>query len=148
MSENRDFKGVWISKEVWLDKRLNALEKVILAEIDSLDNGEDGCWAGNEYLAEFCQCSVRKVTEAISKLMKCGFIELQSFDGRKRVLRSRLEKSANQTGKICESDSQNLRVNNIKSNTKNNTTDIVRFKKPTAEEVRAYCEERHNGINP
>ena len=55
MSENRDFKGVWIPKEVWLDTRLNALDKVILMEIDSLDQGEKGCYASNEHLAEFCQ---------------------------------------------------------------------------------------------
>ena len=28
MNDNRDFKGVWIPKEVWLDTRLNALDKV------------------------------------------------------------------------------------------------------------------------
>lgn len=44
MAEIRDFKGVWIPKEVWLDTRLNALDKVILTEIDSLDNGERGCY--------------------------------------------------------------------------------------------------------
>ena len=35
---NRDFKGVWIPKEIWLRKDLNALDKMIFAEIDSLDN--------------------------------------------------------------------------------------------------------------
>jgi hypothetical protein len=39
----RDFKGVWIPKEIWLDERLNALEKIILTEIDSLDATERGC---------------------------------------------------------------------------------------------------------
>ena len=53
---DRDFKGIWIPKEIWLDERLNALDKIILAEINSLD-GEDGCYASNQYLAEFCQCS-------------------------------------------------------------------------------------------
>jgi hypothetical protein len=58
MDENkREFKGVWIPREVWLDRRLNALEKVILIEIDSLDSTERGCYASNKYIAEFCQCS-------------------------------------------------------------------------------------------
>jgi hypothetical protein len=35
--EERDFKGIRIPKEVYLDKRLNANEKILLAEIDSLD---------------------------------------------------------------------------------------------------------------
>ena len=78
MSENRDFKGVWIPKEVWLDTRLNALEKVILTEIDSLDNGEKGCYASNEHLAEFCQCSKTKVSTAIKKLVNSGSMYLRA----------------------------------------------------------------------
>lgn len=120
MNENRDFKGVWIPKEVWLDARLNALEKVILTEIDSLDQGDKGCYASNEHLAEFCQCSKRKVSEAISKLIECGYIYIQNFDGRKRELRSRLAESARQTSKKCEADSQNLLQSNIDNNIDNN----------------------------
>ena len=70
MSDNeRDFKGVWIPKTVWLDERLNALDKVILTEIDSLDCGERGCYASNQHIADFCQCSESKVSKAISKLI-------------------------------------------------------------------------------
>ena len=39
----RDFKGIWIDRKIWLDNRLNALDKIILAEIDSLDATDDGC---------------------------------------------------------------------------------------------------------
>lgn len=121
MDENRDFKGVWIPKDVWLDTRLNALDKVILIEIDSLDQGEKGCYASNEHLAVFCQCSERKVSEAISKLIKCGYVYVQNFDGRKRELRSRLSNSARQTSKNCEADTQNLLESNTDSKTFNNT---------------------------
>ena len=31
----RQFKGVWIPAEVWLDNRLTLVEKALLAEIDS-----------------------------------------------------------------------------------------------------------------
>lgn len=84
----RDFKGVWIPREIWLDERLNATEKIILAEIDSLDNSEDGCWASNEYLAQFCQCSAWKISSAVSKLVKLGFLKVVSFDGRRRKIKS------------------------------------------------------------
>ena len=67
---DRAFRGVWIPREIWLDDRLNALEKFILVEIDSLDSGEDHCWKSNENLAEFCQCSATKVSNAVSKLIK------------------------------------------------------------------------------
>ena len=83
--EDREFRGIWIPKEIWLDTELNATDKVILAEIDSLDIDDKGCYASNEYLADFCQCSERKVTEAISKLTNKGYVYTADFDGRHRV---------------------------------------------------------------
>ena len=88
--EQRGFKGVWLPREIWLDDRLTALEKVIFAEIDSLDNG-NGCTASNESLAKLCGCTERKITQAISKLKKLGLIEQVSFDGRERILKSNSE---------------------------------------------------------
>lgn len=119
---NRDFKGVWIPKEIYLDERLSALDKIILAEIDSLDDEDKGCYASNQYLADFCQCSERKVTASISKLIEYGYVEAENFDGRHRVLRSRVAKSARQGSKKCEADTQKVRPNNIE-NTKNNKID-------------------------
>ena len=83
---NRDFKGVWVPKEIWLRDDLDAIEKVILAEIDSLDN-ENNCVAGNEYFARFCQCSESKVSKTIKKLKDLQLIEIVSFDGRHRKIR-------------------------------------------------------------
>ena len=103
----REFKGVWFPAEVWLDERLTALEKIILIEIDSLD-GEDGCYASNEYLAKFCQCSQSKVSSAITKLKNLGYIRVKSFDGRKRILESCLTFSTGQTNKKEKSAPQNL----------------------------------------
>jgi len=34
----RDFKGIWIPKEIWLNENLTLQEKVFLVEIESLDN--------------------------------------------------------------------------------------------------------------
>lgn len=116
----RDFKGVWIPKAIWLDNRLNALDKVILTEIDSLDQGESGCYASNKYIAEFCQCSERKVSDAITKLTKLGYIKLTSFDGRTRILQSCIEKSASLPRKNCEADTKKVRGSTIENNTSNN----------------------------
>ena len=105
--EKREFKGIWFPAEVWLDERLTALEKMILMEIDSLDN-EDNCYASNEHLAKFCQCSQSKVSSAISKLKKLGYVRVKSFDGRKRILESCLTVSIGQTTKKEKSAQQNL----------------------------------------
>ena len=161
MNESRDFKGVWIPKKVWLDTRLNALDKVILMEIDSLDQGEKGCYASNEHLATFCQCSKTKVSTAISKLIECGYLYIQNFDGRKRELKSRVSNFERQSLKKCNADIQNLKESNTNNNTDNNTVSNniggnnntpktekkERFKAPTVEEVQEYCTERGNNID-
>lgn len=113
MQQQRDFKGVWISKNIWLDNRLNMLEKGILTEIDSLDNEETGCYASNQYLAKFCQCSETKVSTAISKLIELGYIYVKSFDGRIRILKSRLSKNEKQTLNNLNSEFNNFKEINI-----------------------------------
>lgn len=118
----RDFKGVWIPKIVWLDERLNALDKIILTEIDSLDNGERGCYASNRHIADFCQCSETKVSTAISKLIKIGYLYVQKFDGRQRELKSSLSNFERQDLKNCNSDFKKLKENNTSNNTVNNTS--------------------------
>lgn len=120
-NQERDFKGVWIPKTVWLDERLNALEKVILTEIDSLDQGERGCWASNKHIADFCQCSETKVSTAISKLIKLGYLYVQNFDGRQRELKSCLSKFESLTDEKCKADYKNLKESNTENNPSTNT---------------------------
>ena len=143
-TENRDFKGVWIPKEVWLDDRLSAVEKIILVEIDSLDSAERGCWASNQHIAKFCQVSERTVSSAISKLKDLGYIYVQSFDGRQRELKSRftskqgrLANFASESSKICEADMQDLRQSNTSNNTNKNTSN-----KEIYSEVLVYLNEK------
>ena len=69
----RDFKGIWIPKELRLLKDLSLLEKVMLIEIDSLDN-ESGCWATNDYFAEFFGLSKGRISKVINNLVKRGFV--------------------------------------------------------------------------
>ena len=118
---NRDFKGVWVPKEIWLRDDLDAIEKVILAEIDSLDN-ENNCVAGNEYFARFCQCSESKVSKTIKKLKDLQLIEIVSFDGRHRKIRVVKENIQSSTKNKAESykNKANNIVNNPISNTNNN----------------------------
>lgn len=136
MPENeRDFKGVWITKEVWLDERLNMLDKGILTEIDSLDMGEKGCFASNKHIADFCQCSETKVSTSISKLIKLGYLYVQSFDGRQRILKSRLSNFERQTIKNCNADSKNLKQSNTYNNTSNNPNKKKESKKNSFDEI-------------
>ena len=101
-NQERAFKGIWIDAEIWIDKDLTPLDKVVYAEIVSLD-GENGCIASNAYLAEFCQIGERSISRSIAKLIQKGYIKQAGFDGRKRVLRScRVAKLARQNGNFGE----------------------------------------------
>lgn len=127
MKENRDFKGVWIPKEIWLNTDLSIIEKVLLVEIDSLDNSERGCFASNQYLASFVQLSEGRVANIISDLKKRKFIIQVFFDGRNRGLRiSKSESSFNENVKpdLTKTGKQPTRKrehNNTVNNTDNNT---------------------------
>lgn len=73
--EQRDFKGIWIPKEVWLNKDLNLNEKVFLVEIDSLD-GKEGCYASNDYFADFFNLSKNRCSEIINQLAKKEYLKV------------------------------------------------------------------------
>jgi hypothetical protein len=73
---NRDFKGVWLPKEIYLHKGLTPTEKLLLAEINSFStNGV--CFASNEHFAEFLGVSKNHVSKLISKLSKMGFVSIE-----------------------------------------------------------------------
>lgn len=76
MKDNRKFKGIWIPREVWLDKNLTIHEKVMLVEIDSLDN-ENGCFARNQHFSEFLGVSERRVQTIIASLKDKGLISVE-----------------------------------------------------------------------
>lgn len=82
----RAFKGVWIPVEIWDSTELSWMEKCLLAEINSLDNGT-GCYAGNEFLAERFKTTAGNIAKIISELRSKKFIEDVAFDGRTRWIR-------------------------------------------------------------
>jgi hypothetical protein len=129
MKENRDFKGVWIPKEIWLNTDLSIIEKVLLVEIDSLDNSDRGCFASNEYLAKFVQLSESRVAHIISDLKKREYIVVVFTDGRNRGLKlhpqqSRFAKNSKAASlKTTKQSSRNQQHSNTVNNTDNNPND-------------------------
>lgn len=101
---NRDFKGIWIPREIWLRKDISALEKTLWAEIHSLyDKEKGGCYASNEYLQDFCGVQERRLSGMITNLKEKGLIEQVSFDGRKRVIKATLP---SEEIEACNTESQ------------------------------------------
>ena len=86
MTYPRDFKGVWIPKDIWLHTELSFLEKCLAAEIDSLD-GDDGCYASNQYFMNLFGLKESTIRNAIGKLKKLNLVKQVGFDGRERILR-------------------------------------------------------------
>jgi len=145
-NKERDFKGVWIKKEIWLNTNLTLIEKVLIVEIDSLDNSDRGCFASNEYLAKFVNLSEGRVANILSDLKKRDFIIQLFFDGRNRGLRinkHKCESSFNENVKadFTKTTKQHTRKrehNNTINNTDNNTDYIYSENEfsPTEEEIK------------
>ncbi len=83
----RQFKGVWIPREIWEHPHLTWLEKCLLAEIDSLSKHDRPCTASNMWLGKRFQVSENRMHNLIGSLRKRGFIEDAGFDGRIRSIR-------------------------------------------------------------
>lgn len=83
----RDFKGVWIPKEIWLAPDLSLMEKVLFVEIHSLDN-ERGCFASNQHFARFFGVSDRQIRTHLATLKDKGYVTIQVANFNERVIRA------------------------------------------------------------
>jgi len=118
----RDFKWIWIPKEVWLSKDLTLQEKVFFVEIDSLDN-KDWCFAWNAYFADFFNLSKTRVSLVIKSLIDKWYITSKIIykDGTKEILKRVLKKSYGPyLIKVKDPIKEKLKDNNIINNTSNN----------------------------
>jgi len=84
---SRDFKGIWIPKEIWESENLSIMEKVLFVEIHSLDN-ERGCYASNRYFSEFFSVSERQIQTYIASLKAKGFVTVTIQNRYERVIRA------------------------------------------------------------
>jgi biotin operon repressor len=78
----RQFKGIWIPARIWLDKNLNATDKILLADIDSFTGNQKTFYKSNETIAEELFVSIKSVSRSIKKLKDLGYIKIE---GNKRV---------------------------------------------------------------
>jgi len=85
----KNFKGIWISKDIWLIKELSITEKVFLVEINSLDNNA-GCFASNSYFSDFFNLTNGRCSQIIKALEAKKFIKIRyEYEGKevkKRVV--------------------------------------------------------------
>lgn len=161
---DRNFKGIWIPKEIWLAENLTLQEKVLLVEIDSLDNEETGCYASNNYFSKFFGMTPGRISQIINGLVEKGFISTQLIkegkEIRQRIIRinkppypevfnilnTYLENYKGGIKYFKEGYLENYKENNIELINKNNN--IYRFHKPTLEELKEYIKEKNLNVDP
>ena len=139
---NRDFRGIWIPRHIWLDKNLKPIEKILLAEIESLGGLHDGCFASNQYFADFLDLSKDRTSKLISGLKNKGYITVElsykegSYEVDKRIIK------ANPSSYFClgglthlegggennDYITNNYNINNNNKASKKKTTKEVRHK--------------------
>ena len=127
----RAFKGVWIPKEIWLDKNLSWMEKLLLTEINSLDN-DDGCFASNNYFARFFQLSPGRISQLINSLKNKGYVTIEyEREGKNiikrvvRILNRGIKYSKGAIENIKEGYLENYKDNNTKNNNIKNNINIL-----------------------
>ena len=139
---NRDFRGIWIPRHIWLDKNLKPIEKILLAEIESLGGLSNGCFASNQYLAEFFDLSKDRISKLISGLKNKGYITVElsykegTYEVDKRIIKANpssyfcLGGSTHLEGGGENSDyiTNNYNINNNNKSSKKKTTKEPRHK--------------------
>jgi len=119
----REFKGIWIPREIWFSTDLTMQEKLFFVEIDSLDNHETGCFASNSYFADFFGISKVRVSLVINSLVEKKYITSKIIykEGSKQILKRVLNICYRpyQT-KVNDPSKQKLKDNNIINNIDNN----------------------------
>lgn len=127
---HREFKGVWIPAEVWLDERLTLVEKALLAEIDSFTGAGKTFHKANDTIQIEYGVSRPTASKAIKKLEALGYIESR-FDGRvrhltaqadRKIFSGRAKDSFGQTEKPFRAAGKNSTSTNTVERTKENTT--------------------------
>ncbi len=83
----RNFKGIWIPKEIWECKELSLREKVMLVEIDSLDDEILGCFASNSYFGKFFNLSNSAISEVISSLSFKQYLDIKYERKGKQIIK-------------------------------------------------------------
>ena len=135
-----------IPAEVRYNKKLTPNAKLLYAEITALCNMNGKCTASTQYFCKLYEVSRGSVQNWLRLLEKSGYISREVIykKGSKEILSRCI--------KLKDNPSVNNCTNNINNKlyTNNNITysNKILFKKPTIEEIKNYCNERNNNIDP
>lgn len=72
----RDFKGVWIPADLWLDSSIKPIHKFFILEIDSFSK-KGKCFASNAHFADLFHLSKRQVSRIINDMATLKLINVK-----------------------------------------------------------------------
>lgn len=154
MNEKPNYYAI-IPATVRYDNELTPNEKLLYGEITSLTQKTGECWATNSYFAELYNLTPQSVSRMVRHLAEKGYLiyeitykkDTKEID--KRIIKLPININVNTYYQKClEGINTSVKENNTSiNNTSKKEIYKERFKKPTLEEVKAYCTQRNNKID-
>lgn len=136
-----------------LDKEIKN-ELGLLLIISSLTAEKGYCYASNKYFSELFKVPEQTISRKLKILQDKGYITIEykkkgceitdRYIRLTKMLIDDYQKCYSTINKNVKEN--NTSINNTSINIKENIKRKV-FRKPTTEEIKAYCKERNNGIN-
>jgi hypothetical protein len=110
-------KGIWISIEILEDKNLDAVNKIILAEIYSLCELPKGCIAGDQHLGDLVNLSRTAINSRIKLLEEMGYFEKTVKPGIGKILKRKYRNNI-----ISQASLETTQIENIFNPTPTSST--------------------------
>lgn len=73
MKEDREFQGVWIPAQIYLDESLSWTQKLMLVEVASFTRNGLECFVSDEHFSRHLQISVSAVEKNLKALCELAF---------------------------------------------------------------------------
>ena len=93
---SKEFKGVWIPKEIYLRKGLTPTDKLVFADIFNLCTSKSEYFKANDTIAKEVNISIPSVSRTIKKLINLNYVKCE-YNGRLRLIK--MIKQPNQNDK-------------------------------------------------
>ena len=155
MEEKPNYYAI-IPANVRYDAELKANAKLMYGEITALSSKYGECTASNNYFARLYEVDASAISKWITQLKNKNYIDIEYVKNgkefEKRIIKIiGTDKYQYVLPKEQEGYCQKNKENNTSNNNTSNKKEIYkekRFIKPTLDDVKSYCLERDNKVNP
>ena len=121
--QERQFKGIWIPANIWLNPNMTAIDKILLADIDSFTGNKKTFYKSNETVAKELFVSVKSISRSVKKLKDLGYISISGNKRQRRIIAK--GQYVFDKGQNVQDIGQNVPTERSKSPTTNTTISTV-----------------------